>query len=229
VVVADSMLKDDMREKIESAGIPVLIYVTSEVDTLPKMIEDLGTVLGKKERAKQLIDFYNKYNDLIKERTANLTEKEKPQVYYELNKPYFSTNASGPANHRIELAGGINIAADEPVRSPTLTPEWLAEKNPEIIVRMSSREDSPEQMKELRHEVMSRPGINKTKAVEEDRVYVMKWDVGTGLRSVIGSLYFAKWFQPELFTDIDPEAVHKELLKKFYNLELEGTYVYPDK
>jgi iron complex transport system substrate-binding protein len=51
VVVADSMFKDDMREKLEAAGIPVLIYVTSEVETLPEMIEDLGTVLGKKERA----------------------------------------------------------------------------------------------------------------------------------------------------------------------------------
>lgn len=229
VVVADSMFKDDMREKLEAAGIPVLIYVTSEVETLPEMIEDLGTVLGKKERAQELIDFSNKYHDLIKERTAKLTEKEKPQVYYEWNKPYYSTNASGPAHHRIELAGGINIAANEPVRSPTLTPEWLAEKNPELIVRMSSREDSLEQIKELRQEVMSRPGLSKTTAVQTDKVYLMKWDISSGLRSVIGSLYFAKWFHPELFADIDPEAIHRELLKKFYNLELEDTYVYPEK
>ena len=61
VVIADSMLKDEMREKIEAAGIPVLVYVTSEVETLPKMIEDLGTVLGKKEQAQEMIDFSNKY------------------------------------------------------------------------------------------------------------------------------------------------------------------------
>ncbi len=229
VVVADSMLQDDMREKLEAAGIPVLIYSTSEPEKLPSIIEDLGTILGKKERAQQMIDFSNKYYQIIEERIAKIAEEDKPHVYYEWSKPYFSVSAKGPSHKRIVDAGGINIAADEPVPSPTLTPEWLAEKDPEIIVRMGSRdEDTVEQMKELRQEVMSRPGLIKTKAVHTDKVYVMKWGVGLGVRSVVGSLYFAKWFHPEIFADIDPKAVHKELLKKFYNLELEETYVYPE-
>ena len=229
VVIADSMLKDEMREKIEAAGIPVWVYVTSEVETLPKMIEDLGTVLGKKEQAQEMIDFSNKYYKIIDERVSKLAEEDKPLVYYEWRKPYHSISSKGSAHKRIVQSGGINIAADEPVSSPTLTPEWIAEKDPEIIVRMGSIEDSSEQMKELHQEVVSRPGLNKTKAVQEDRVYILRWDVAKGLRSVIGSLYFAKWFHPELFTDIDPEAVHKELLKKFYNLELEETCIYPEK
>lgn len=230
VVVADSMLQDDMREKLEAAGIPVLIYSTSEAEKLPSIIKDLGTILGQKERAQEMIDFSDKYYQLIEERVGKLAEEDKPRVYYEWSKPYYSTSSKGPSHKRIVQAGGINIAADEPVQCPTLTPEWIAEKDPEVIVRMGGRdEDTVEQMKELRQEVMSRSGLNKTKAVQDDRVYVMKWGVALGTRSVVGSLYFAKWFHPELFTDIDPEAVHKELLKKFYNLELEGTYVYPDK
>ncbi len=43
----------------------------------------------------------------------------------------------------------------------------------------------------------------------------------------IGCLYFAKWFHPDLFEDIDPEAVHREMLQKFFDVELEGVYVYP--
>jgi len=51
--------------------------------------------------------------------------------------------------------------------------------------------------------------------------------VASGIRSVVGDLYLAKWFHPDLFKDIDPEAVHRELLQKFFGLEPDGVYVYP--
>lgn len=44
----------------------------------------------------------------------------------------------------------------------------------------------------------------------------------------MGVVYFAKWFHPDLFEDINPEAIHSELLQEFYGYELEGTWVYPD-
>lgn len=227
VVLADSMLKDDMRDKLEAAGIPCLVYYTSETDALPAMIEDLGKLLGREERAKQLNDFQEKYYRLVEERTANLDEKDKPTVFYEWSKPYFSINSSGSAHQRLALAGGINIAADQPVKSPTLAPEWVAEKDPEIIVRTGSRGNSLEQLQELYDELVNRPGLKHTKAVQDGRVHLLKWEIGTGLRTVIGVLYFSKWFHPELFQDIDPEAVHEELLNEFYGVALEEIYVYP--
>ncbi len=227
LVVADSMFKDDLRERLLAAGIPCLIYVTSDVEGLPNMVAGLGEVLGKRERAQQLIDYYEGYFALIEERTAQLAEEDKPLIYYEWNKPYYSTNSSGPAHYRMSLAGGRNMAADEPVRSPTLAPEWIAEKDPDLIIRMSSRGDSPEQLEELYQEVLNRTGLSKTKAVRDERVYLMSWDISSGIRSVIGTLYLAKWIQPELFFDIDPEGVHRELLSTFYNMELDEVYVYP--
>ncbi len=65
-------------------------------------------------------------------------------------------------------------------------------------------------------------------AVEDGRVHIISSRVTKGgVRSIVGSLYLAKWFHPDLFEDIDPEAVHRELVQKFYGLELEGVYVYP--
>lgn len=227
VVVADSMLKTEMREKLEAAGIPVIVETTSDTKRLPVIIENFGTLLGKKERARELIDYCTKYHELIKERTEKLADKDKPLVYYEWNKPYYSSSAGTTPHERIELAGGINIAADEPIKSPTLTPEWLAEKNPQFIVRMSTRGETPEQMRELRDEVMRRPGLTKTRAVKDEKVYIMSWDLTAGLRSPVGSLYWAKWLHPDLFADIDPEDVHKEMLKKFYDLEPENISTFP--
>jgi len=48
------------------------------------------------------------------------------------------------------------------------------------------------------------------------------------VRSIIAELYLAKWFHPELFKDVDPEAVHRDLVKNFYDIELDGdAYIYP--
>ena len=228
VVIADTMLSAENRSRLEAAGIPVLVVTTSGEDQETyRVIESLGVILDREQRAQELAAFMRRYNDLVKEKTADLPDDKKPLVFYEWNKPYCSASRQLSSHARLELAGGINIAADEPVKNPTLTPEWVAEKNPDIIVRMASREDTPEKMKALRDEIMNRPGLRKVKAVKEGKVYVTSWEIATGCRSVIGTLYWAKWFHPQLFADLDPEAVHREMLKKFFDQELTRTYVCP--
>jgi iron complex transport system substrate-binding protein len=40
-----------------------------------------------------------------------------------------------------------------------------------------------------------------------------------------------KWLYPELFVDLDPEAIHQEYLTRFqgldYDLDTHGVFVYP--
>jgi iron complex transport system substrate-binding protein len=74
---------------------------------------------------------------------------------------------------------------------------------------------------------MSRSQISTTDAIKNDRVYIYDSSIFTGLRYPIGLLYWAQWFNPELFSDIDVGAVHEELNQKFYGLSLDGVYVYP--
>ncbi|MCL6449421.1 MAG: hypothetical protein K6U04_14965 [Armatimonadetes bacterium] len=45
---------------------------------------------------------------------------------------------------------------------------------------------------------------------------------------MVGLISLARWFHPELFADVDPVVVHREMLQKFYGLELEGVWSYPD-
>jgi iron complex transport system substrate-binding protein len=33
---------------------------------------------------------------------------------------------------------------------------------------------------------------------------------------------------PELFKDINPKEINKEYLKKFHNIEVPGTWAYPE-
>ena len=85
-------------------------------------------------------------------------------------------------------------------------------------------------MKAARDEIMEREGLRTVRAIKEGNVYVLHTSVVAGQRQVIGLCYLAKWFHPELFPELDPGAVHQEMLKKFFGLEPEpeGMWGYPE-
>ncbi len=229
LVIADSMLSDDYRQRIEDAGIPVIVETSWDPATVDGVVSHLGIVLDEEDRAGEIIGFIEQYHDIVEERCADLKEEEKPAVFFEWSQPYHS-GASGTLFHNLTVAsGGINVVADETAKYPTVSPEWLAERDPDIILRLvSSTEDLTEEMMvEARDEILSRPGLISVKAVEDDRAYILSSPVTTGVRSIIGELYLAKWFHPDHFEDIDPEEVHEELVQQFFGQELEGVYVYP--
>jgi iron complex transport system substrate-binding protein len=218
LVIADSMLSDDYRQRIEDAGIPVIVETSWDPATVATVVSHLGIVLDEEDRAGEIIGFIEQYHDIVEERCADLEEEDKPVVFFEWSQPYHSG-----------ASGGINVVGDEPAKYPTGSPEWLAERDPDIILRLvSSTEDlTVEMMEEARDEILSRPGLSSVKAVEDDRAYILSSPVTTGVRSIIGELYLAKWFHPDLFEEIDPEEVHEELIQELFGQKLEGVYVYP--
>ncbi|MDP3044316.1 MAG: copper amine oxidase, partial [Bacillota bacterium] len=87
--------------------------------------------------------------------------------------------------------------------------------------------EKPEAMAKKRAEMKSRPGWQKMTAVQEERIYLLSSEIYTGPRMIVGIASFARWLYPELFRDIDPGAIHKEMLAKFHGIELKGAYAYP--
>lgn len=227
VVLASTMLTDDHREKISSFGIPVVVERMSDSERLEKTIDNIGALVGKEERANQLFDFISKYRNIIEERVAGLDEGDRTKVYWEWYKPY-KTGSSGASVHpQIVAGGGENICANAKGRYPTVSSEYVWERNPEVIIKQAGRGDSVESMKKARNKLMNRDSLESTDAVENESVYVITWNVTSGLPSVVGELYFAKWIQPELFKDIDPTEVYAELLEKFLDVSNYTPRAYP--
>jgi iron complex transport system substrate-binding protein len=77
LVIADTMLSDEDKKELEDAGIPVLLEWISDPSKDVKVMEDIGLLLGKKDRAREIIDVITEYRNLIKERTASLKDDEK--------------------------------------------------------------------------------------------------------------------------------------------------------
>jgi len=234
VVVTDPMLFEAEREKIEATGIPLIIDSTSDPDRLLPLIRNFGLILGKKEKAKEIIDYIEHSLSIVDERVEKLKLEGKPipSVFFEFRNAYKSASAETVFHKPLVAAGGINIAAGEPLGTPKLSSEWVFQRNPDIIIKRISGDASVEEMKQIREEIMSRPGLKEVKAVKEGKVYIIKADTFLTLRYPIGVLYYAKWFHPNLFQDIDPAAVHRELVEKFFGAEewqkLTEAFAYPE-
>ena len=237
LVIADSMLtyNNETRGKIEAAGIPVFISDPTDpqpdpnsnetsIDFTSNVVSKLGLILDKKDEANEIIDYMQYYENLVNERIENLAPSEKkPLVYYE-----FISSWMTAVTPSITQAGGVNIAANESTYAPTLSPEYVVEKNPDVIIRMiSSPNHNMTDFKTMRDEILNRPGLGEVTAIKEGKVYICDYEIRGGIRCVVGWLQWAKWIQPNLFEDIDPAAVHAELIQKFFGVNLEGVYAYP--
>lgn len=230
LVIADTMLSEEDRKVLEEDGIAVVVERFIDPNRTLLVIENLGRALGKEERASELAGQLKGYHDLIKERISGTNSEERPTVFFEwLGKPYHSASNGTSYDNFIDFAGGVNIAANESVDYPDVSPEWVIEKDPDVILHIlgSSKDYTEEELEQWRDEIISRPELQNSRAVKEGRVYVLSGTVATGIRSAIGELCLAKWFYPELFEDIDPGAEHEKLIQKFYDMKLEGGYAYP--
>jgi len=157
LVIADSMLPADKRKTIEDAGIPVIAETAWDPTTVATAIRRIGILLEKEEEAGELIDFMQKCQEIVDERVSGLSDEDKPAVFFEWQRGYYSMGKGTLFHNLTTAAGGMNIAAEEQVQYPTLSPEWIVERDPEVIVRYVSNtaeENSTEKMAETRDEIL---------------------------------------------------------------------------
>jgi iron complex transport system substrate-binding protein len=218
---------------LESADIPAVASNHRED------VETLGYIFDKEEEADEYLDWREEIRNSIKERVEKIPEEAKPKVYYE----HTRYRAVDEGRARIKSAGGVNIYPDIP-SLVSVDPEEIIKKNPEIIVRTAwglggygVDADDTAEFKALREEIMSRPELQKVKAVKTGTVYLInghlqKYGPYCGCRDFFQVIYMAKWFHPELFKDFDPKALHQEYLTRFqgldYDLDKKGVFVYPE-
>ena len=236
-----SEMMDD-RYKNLPPSMPLVKLQFYEPDIMAEDMAKLGYMLGKVEEAKEYIDFEDNCMSTINERVGELSEDEKPRVYSEWGYKPYGTYSKGSSTHQACIvAGGINIAADLPGTYPTVDPEWVIVQNPDIIFKgLDTKElfhylgyeaDDPSEIRAMWEEVMNRPELANIAAVKNERVYLISNELLGVPSYFVGITYMAKWFHPDLFEDLDPQAIHQEYLTEFqgldYDLDKHGVFVYP--
>ena len=240
---------EDVVTMLEPEGIPVVALNFFEPHTMVENTRKLRYVLNTEKRGEKFIAWYEGAINDIAEETAGLSEDEKPRVFFKF--PGYTpeaistfTDTMPGVGYQVEIAGGINIAADLPGPGHVneVDPEWLIEQNPDIVTAMiwdvyypgalGYEVDDDSVAEATREEIMAMDVFAGGKAVEDGKVHLYEVEMFDTPRFVVGVAYMAKWFHPELFSDLDPKAIHQEYLTDFmridHDLEEHGVFVYPE-
>jgi len=223
-------------------GVPVVGIYFYKFDFMLEELMKLGYIFGEPDKAEHYIsDYYERYIELIKERTETLSEDEKPTVMYTSTQKDKALCAGSGAHQTIEDCGGINIFADIPLNSAEIDPEEIIVRDPSIIIKQISSSDfggaSPYavdnvsvMVEKCEEDITSRPEWSCLSAVKNEDIYAIHLDLSYGLSRPVAMIYLAKWFHPQLFEDLDPLAAHQELVDEYLGIDLDiyqqGVYVY---
>ena len=234
--------ESDVKAKLDTAGIPTIYidYHSEKLENHQRTIDAIGKALGKEERAAELKKFYTDKVTNVTNR-VNKISKPKPTVYIEVgmqgpeNFGYaFSSNYSWGA--LATLCGGDIITKDVIKTGGPVNPEFVLEKDPDIIMIMGSYwPKKPTSMRlgfeadeaasqQLLKAFTQREGWDKLKAVKNKQVYSAHHGLPREIYDCVVFEYLAKTYYPEEFADIDPEATLKEFYEKFLPFSYGGTW-----
>jgi len=170
LVIGFSDLQANIAKELIANGITVWVNNHRTVDGIFSMIMQLGSLIGKVERANNLVDQYK--NEIKKIHDAAEKRDHKPKVYFE---EWFDPLISGICwvSELIELAGGLDIYKEK--QNASLAKDRIiadknevVERNPDIIIaswcgKMFKKE-----------KLISRENWNIINAVKNDLVFEIK-------------------------------------------------------
>lgn len=230
-----------LKEKLTGTDIEVVGFYFYKPKILSEEVNKLGYLLERENEAEKFNNFHESIQNSIKNKTKDISEK--PTVYPEsFYGEYLTATKNTQYQWIIDISGGVNIAADLPGGNPSgnlkVDPEWVVQQNPDIIMKGGGSSplygstgyefDDASGAMEWRGRIMKRPELKDVNAVKNGSVYIHN----TAICGFLSIPYYAKIFHPDIFSDLDPPAIHQQYLTEFqrlnYNLSEQGVFMYPN-
>lgn len=229
---------EDFAAKLEPLGIKVIKLDLFKPEAYDEEFRSLAKALGKEERAEAFLAWKKEKTDLLAERLEGLAEEERVRVFAMYTSHFaegnYKTFAQGASTHQgIEMAGGINIAGDME-GYPQVSAEWVLEENPEVFVLNTSGDaemgyDAQDitWSENVIAGALADKVMSKTEAGQKGQVYLIYNRLLGGDKTYLGAFYLGKWFYPDRFADIQPDAILQEYFEKWLEVPLQGIWSYP--
>ena len=225
--------------KLNDTHIPSVALDLYRADDLPAEMKMLGYIVGKTAEADKYLELFNEVTDTVSEKTSTIPEDKRVRVYLEGSADLKTYTKGKGGDLACTMAGGVNLASNLEGSYPEVESEWVMVQNPEVIVRLAQPSeipcgyeiDDPSGFEAKRDEILARTGWSNITAVKDNRVHMLLYEFGASPGVPVTIAYMAKWFYPELFEDLDPQAIHQEYLTEIqgmdYDLKEHGVFVYP--
>lgn len=208
---------EDKIAPIEQAGIPMLGLKYGTQADLEKWVTMFGQMLGKEDRAGEIIGNMDSEAKKISEKVAAIDGPSPRALSLSYSSEKLSvSNGDDYAQHVYDLTGVTNVAKDSQVTDGVVDAEQIIEWDPEIIFLSAFDAATPE-------DVYNDPRFQGLSAVKEKRVYrsplgVYRWQVPCAESPLFWNWVAALAYPGEFEVDL-PELT-REQTQFLYNYEL---------
>ncbi|HQQ11357.1 MAG TPA: iron ABC transporter substrate-binding protein [Synergistales bacterium] len=215
----------DPVELQKKTGIPVIALDHGQLGIGKRQMEEtlllMGRIIGREQRAKDVIAFFNTAIEDLRKRTADIPEEKRPTCYIggiAYRGPHGITSTE-PAYPPFIFVNAANIAADpsrtssEQLQQTTFSKESLVAMDPEkIFVDLSTIQGSKDVsgLEQLQND----PAFRILTAVRKGEIYgVLPYNwYSQNHGSILADAYFiGKVLYPDRFEDIDPAKKADEI------------------
>lgn len=229
-------------EKLKAVGVPVVFIDFREkpFENADKSIRIMGQLLGKQQRAEDIVQFRQREIARVTSRLANFTG-HRPTVMIDRAGGYSEEccMSFGDENfgRMVEVAGGKNIAKDIiPGTFGTLNPEQIIASKPEVAIVTGANwknyntigqwvgvgpgADSQQALQRL----MERPAFRTLPVAHNGNAHAIWHQFYDSPYQFVAIQVMAKWLHPDLFRDLDPDRTFREFHEKFLPLPYQPGY-----
>ena len=231
--------------KLGALGIPV-IYVDfrhKPMENTEASVRLFGRIFGREERAEEFLTFRReqiaRVTDVIRDR-----QPARPKIFIERIGGYTEdcclTFGHGNFGTLVEMAGGVNIAADRlPGTFGQLNPEYVLLADPDQVVVTSARweayvpggnwigvgpsADLAEDRRKLEG-YLAKPAYAGIRAARTRRFHAIWHQFYNSPFQFVALQQLARWFHPDLFPGLDPDATFRRLHERFLPVPYELGY-----
>lgn len=229
----------DVIRQLEAAGIPI-VFIDFRLhpfkNTVPSM-QILGKVLGQEAKAAEFASFYNRRMNHIKGLLARHSDLPRPKVYMEMIRGNVPPGSPGKGNlgEFIEFVGGTNIGTILPGEVGTLNMEYVISEQPDIYIATGIAVPGEDglvighsiysfQTQQSLKNLASRSVVSPLNAIQQGKVYGMWHLFYDSPLNIAAVEALAKWTHPELFGNLNPHGVLKEINERFLAFPLKGVF-----
>ena len=163
----------DLREQLTRAKLPLFVYSHAELSDVTKTIIDLGTRVGRAERARELAGAIERRLQDIRQQVVS---KPRPRTLIVFGREsgslrgVYASGGYGFVHDMVTAAGGDNVFANLEQQAVQATTELIIARRPEVILELRAEPLSPDR---LAQELASWKALASVPAVRNGRVHLI--------------------------------------------------------
>ena len=175
-------------KSLQQLGVPAIALDIQTIPGLLSSVESIGGLLGVKSAADSLGQRIRQRVAVVAESIRGTPLDQRPRVMWGYwGDPIFTAGSGSLIDHLIREAGGINVAAQAPLRWPQVSLESVVAWAPDVLITTHLSSDYTDMAAEI-EKLRAMDGWRSIPAVREGHVYYIEANVLTrsGPRMVDG-------------------------------------------